>query len=214
MQRPTVETGAILKRQYWQPWVSADPPNCELTVMSLDTAASTEDEAANSAMTLWGLWRGDDGKGKMIMLGGRKGRWDYVDLKANALEWYKNHNPDVVLIENKSTGQSLIPELILMGLPIVKYSPDKDKDKVARAHSCTPTLAQGKVFVPFEKLWAKIFMQQAAEFPKGRENDYIDTFTQALIWLRRNGYFELKEDIKDEEEYEDLKYRRKRKAPY
>lgn len=213
MQRPTVDSGAILKREYWVEYTGPEKVDCEFTVMSMDTAASTEEATksnAQSAMTLWGIVRDDRGEGRMVMLAARKGRWDYVDLKSKALEWYKEFNPDVIIIEKKSTGQALIPEFRLMDLPVVEYIPDRDKDKVSRAHACTPTLHQGKVLIPFDRKWAQTFMTECAEFPKGREKDFVDTFTQACLWIRRSGFLELKEDFKEDP----TPTIKKRRAPY
>lgn len=211
MQRPTVESGAILKREYWQPWTGGDKVDSDFVLMSIDTAGSTEDEAANSAMTLWAVFNDDTKMTKVVLLAAKKGRWAYPDLKANVMEWNRQYAPDVILVEKKSTGQSLIPEMRLADLPVVEYFPDKDRDKVARAHAVTPTLAAHRVYIPMDKQWAQRFITECAEFPKGREKDFVDTMSQALLWLRRNGFFELKEDWK-EEPAETL--RRKRKSPY
>jgi hypothetical protein len=39
--------------------------------------------------------------------------------------------------------------------------------------------------------WATEFLKQVAKFPVATHDDYVDTFTQALIFLRDERWFEL-----------------------
>jgi hypothetical protein len=55
-QNPTSETSAIVKREWWQVWEKDDPPNCDFTLMSWDTAFEKNNRADYSACTHWGVF--------------------------------------------------------------------------------------------------------------------------------------------------------------
>jgi len=39
--------------------------------------------------------------------------------------------------------------------------------------------------------WASAFIKQLAKFPVAEHDDYVDTFTQAIIYLKNDNWFEL-----------------------
>jgi hypothetical protein len=39
--------------------------------------------------------------------------------------------------------------------------------------------------------WAAAFIKQLTKFPLAEHDDYVDTFTQAIIYLKDDGWFEL-----------------------
>jgi hypothetical protein len=62
-QNPTSETSAIVKREWWQIWEEEDPPWCEFTLMSWDTAFEKNNRADYSALTTWGVFYKNDAAG-------------------------------------------------------------------------------------------------------------------------------------------------------
>ena len=71
-------------------------------------------------------------------------------------------------------------------------------DKVSRAHQAAPTLELGLLWVPesgknrgHAVSWAQPFMKQLSKFPVADHDDYVDTFTQAILFLKNDGWFEL-----------------------
>ena len=105
--------------------------------------------------------------------------------------------PDRILVEAKASGQSLLQDLRIARVPAVGYNPGR-ADKVARAHQAAPTLELGLVWVPESKKnpgqyvsWANGFIKQLAKFPVGEHDDYVDTFTQVIIYLKNAYFFEL-----------------------
>src|SRR3990167_6736187 len=98
------------------------------------------------------------------------------------MEMFKEHKPDGILIEKKASGQSLIQDLRQSGIPVLEYNPDKDK--IARAHSITPLFEAGRVWKHPNRRWADEVIDECANFPNAPHDDYVDTVTQALIWLK------------------------------
>lgn len=117
---------------------------------------------------------------------------------------------DRILIENKSNGNAVANELERMfsgsgriGIEII--DPKQYGDKVARAISIQHIFSDGMVYAP-NKTWADMVIKQCALFPRGSEDDLVDTVTQAIRWLRETG-FVLKPKEHDMVEEEDLMYR-------
>jgi len=185
MQNPVVEGGNILKNIYWKRWNKKDPPECNYVFMSMDTAFSTKDSADFSVITTWGVFtRTNEAKKKqncLMLLGAKRGRWDFPKLRKETLISYEYHKPDAIVIEKKASGQSLIQELTQAGLPVMPFQPDKDKE--ARAHACVPMFYQGLIWAP-NKEWAEPLIEECARFPASPNDDFVDATTQAVRWVR------------------------------
>jgi predicted phage terminase large subunit-like protein len=212
-QRPSPDEGGILKKAWFRIWPATRPlPQFELIIQSYDTAFTEETLNDPTAQTAWGVFRyakvGSDTPEKtrplhIMMLDGWKERLEYPELRTKARkEWEakyggKTGDPaapgrraDVVLIEDKGSGITLRQDLQRAGLPVRTYNPGR-ADKVMRAHAATPFLAGGSVWVmesaknPSKPIsWAEPFLRECALFPNGDEDDFVDTFTQAVIYLR------------------------------
>jgi predicted phage terminase large subunit-like protein len=200
-QTPTADEGAILKREWWQRWLSEEPPLVEYIIQSYDTAYSKKETADYSVITTWGVFVPDIDSGpNIILLDVKKGRWDFPELKRIAREEYKNWNPDNVLIEAKATGITLQQELRRVGIPVTMYSPGgrrAGQDKVSRANSIAPILESGMVWAP-ETEWADELIEECAAFPNGDHDDMVDSTTQALMRFRAGNFIALNTDEADD----------------
>ena len=184
-QRPMPKGGGILKAEWWVPWEKEDLPDIEYIIQSWDTAFSTKEKTSYSARTTWGVFR-RHGQVNAIVLDMWYDRVTYPELRAIAQEAYHEYEPDAVLIEKKASGQSLLQDLRMAGIPVIPYSPDRDKE--ARAHAASALLEDGRIFFPYDKKWSKNLIDICAAFPAGDNDDIVDTCTQA--WLRlRKGWF-------------------------
>jgi phage terminase large subunit-like protein len=200
-QRPVPAGGGILKKHWWRIFPDdVKLPVCDHIFHSWDTAFSEADmkTAAFSACTRWGIfWHEQRERYCILALGMWFERLGYDELRAKLKELDKKYNPDVNLIEKKSTGISLIQDMKRASPGRVRaYSPGKGEDKVSRAHSVSPMLQSGLVYVP-NKLWAigdgqkqLGLIDYAAQFPNGGapSPDLTDTITQALIYLRAGNW--------------------------
>jgi predicted phage terminase large subunit-like protein len=196
-QRPMPKGGGILKAEWWVPWENADlPDNVEYVLQSWDTAFSTKETADYSARTTWGVFRH---KGVMcaIVLEMWYGRVGYPELRKLAQEAYHDFEPDTVLIEKKASGQSLIQDLRIAGIPVIAYSPDRDKQ--ARAHASSALLEDGRIFYPANKKWCQDLINICAIFPAGRNRDIVDSVTQAWLRLRKGWFVGHSTDYEDDE---------------
>lgn len=124
---------------------------------------------------------------------------------------------DVVLIEDKGSGISLRQELQSV-VPVQKYNPGR-ADKFERLHAISHIPCQGMVFIPesskepgkFVK-WADPLIDQVCSFPLVEHDDYVDTFSQAMLYYKDQGYLSV-DPQEFEEEYADDRSKQRRN-PY
>ena len=193
MQRPSAEEGNILKRYWWKEWKEDNPPECNYILQSWDTAYTVKSTSDYSAVTTWGIFE-HNGIQNAILLSARRERWEFPELKSEAIKLYNEFRPDVVLIEAKASGWSLIQELQRAGIPITPFNPKK-ADKKTRAHSVTPLFESGRVWYPSSKYWAEDVINQCAQFPSSNYDDLVDSTTQALMRLIQGLFVEHPQDI-------------------
>ena len=120
-------------------------------------------------------------------------------------QFSRARRPDRILVEAKASGQSLLQDLRLANVPAIGYNPG-NADKVSRAHQAAPTLELGMVWIPESKQnpghyvsWANDFVKELAKFPVASHDDYVDTFTQAIIYFKNDRWFELPQAIDPDE---------------
>ena len=203
-QNPTSESSAIVKREWWQVWEKEDPPYCDFTLMSWDTAFEKTNRSDYSACTLWGVFYQPDDNGieqaNIILINAFRDRMEFPTLKRTAIEQYREWEPDSVIIEKKASGSPLIYELRAMGIPVQEYTPVKGNDKISRLNSVSDLFASGRVWAP-NTAWAEEVIDEVASFPSGEYDDYVDSVSLALMRFRRGGFIRTILDEEDEQHY-------------
>ena len=125
-QNPVAEEGAIIKKEWWNKWEKKDIPPVSYIMQSYDTAFSKKETADYSAITTWGVFKPNEGEPEaIILMDAQRGRWDFPELKAKALQEYTYWEPDMVIVEAKASGTPLTDELRATGIPVVNYTPSK-----------------------------------------------------------------------------------------
>ncbi len=201
-QNPVGNESAIVKRDWWQWWEHEDPPACDYILQTWDTAFEKHQRADYSAGTTWGVFKNpeDHDQPNIILLDTYKKRVEWVELKRDVLEQYREWEPDGMLIEKKATGAPLIYELRSMGIPVQEYTPSKGQDKIARLNSVSDIIASGKVWVPRTR-WAEELVDEIAAFPSGEHDDLVDATTLALMRFRQGGFLRLPSDEREEPKF-------------
>jgi len=195
-QRPMPKGGGILRAEWWVPWDKPDLPDIEYVIQSWDTAFSTKEKTSYSARTTWGVFK-SRGQTNAIVLDMWYDRVTYPELRRIAQEAYNSYEPDAVLIEKKASGQSLIQDLRVAGVPVIEYLPDRDKE--ARAHASSALLEDGRIYFPSDKKWAKNLIDICAAFPATENDDIVDTCTQAWLRLRKGWFVTHSQDYDDDD---------------
>lgn len=218
-QRPSPEHGGIIKDSYFKWWKKPQPPKLLQIIQSWDTALSEDDLRKNaySACTTWGIFDdfGDDeinvsGIPNVILLDCWRGKLEYPELRKlvqrlttdyrdkgdMVIKPDGHHKPDYILIEDKSSGSTLIQDLRRAGVLAVPFIPNKFGDKVERVKLCTHIMECGKVWLPaspytgYKSLlpFAERFKEQCLAFPNAESRDLVDTLSQFLLRLTISGY--------------------------
>ena len=127
-------------------------------------------------------------EGDIFILDLVKGRWSYPEAKMRLIQQnnlYRGRGLRGLYIEDKASGQSLIQDLkITSGISVIPYK--NQDDKVARAHSVSPLIQGGRVFLPQNAPWLPAFLLQVEQFPDGSFDDDWDAAMIGLDVLSKN----------------------------
>ena len=195
-QKPSVEEGNIIKRWWWKTWTREHPPEMDYILQSWDTAYTVTETSDYSACTTWGVFSGEGGY-NLYLIDSFREKLTFPELKNQAVHLYNELQPDLVLVEAKASGWSLVQELMRTGIPITPFNPKK-MDKLARVHSVAPLFEGGRIWAPDTDESANV-MNQFAMFPNTKHDDLVDSTTQALLRLRKGWMVNHPQDVPMEE---------------
>ena len=195
-QKPSVEEGNIIKRWWWKTWTRENPPEMDYILQSWDTAYTVTETSDYSACTTWGVFSGEGGY-NLFLIDSFREKLTFPELKNQAIHLYNELQPDLVLVEAKASGWSLVQELMRTGIPITPFNPKK-MDKLARVHSVAPLFEGGRIWAPDTDESADV-MNQFAMFPNTKHDDLVDSTTQALLRLRKGWMVSHPQDVPMEE---------------
>jgi predicted phage terminase large subunit-like protein len=225
------EEGGIVKREWFRLWPSGrEFPRFEYIIQSYDCANTDKTASDPTAAITFGVFKPVDGPMSAMVIDCWQERLQYPDLRPKVIEEYetvfgegKNRKRvDLILVEDKSAGISLIQDLQRAHLPVRAYNPG-NADKTQRLNIVSNIIARGRVWVPesdrrkgYVKDWAEGFVSQICSFPESTHDDFVDACTQALRYLRDGGWLEIDpppQDDWDEDDYADTG-RQRRVNPY
>lgn len=228
------EDAGIIKRKWFKLWpAKKSSPELEYVIASYDPATSEKTANDPTACGVFGIFENQDVGTCVILLDAWDGHLGYPELRRKVIDDYKEvvygadndfakgRKADLILMEDKSAGISLIQELQGSGTPVRGYNPGR-ADKVQRLNIVAPLVAKGKVYIPEDPEkpgevapWAKRFIRQVCSFPEsGGHDDYVDVLSQGLRVLRDSGWIQLDYLPSRDVEYRDDEIRKKRYNPY
>jgi len=209
-QRPSPAGGGILKTSNFKLWPASRPiPDLFFIVQSYDTAFTEKTSGDPTGCCVWGIFEHDKRR-HVLLLDCWNEHLGYPTLKKRVIDdWQARYGgeknnilkpsrkADVILVEAKGSGQSLLQDLRMSNIPVVPYNPGR-ADKISRAHLVAPLLESG-VFWVLEsnknkgcyRTWVEPFMKQLEQFPAGEHDEMVDCLTQAAIYLRDVGHLEV-----------------------
>jgi predicted phage terminase large subunit-like protein len=187
-QQPAPLGGGLIKLAWFQEY-EARPERFNRIVQSWDTAQKEEVLSAFTVCETWGFT--DD---RHYLLDVYREQVDYPRLKKDAVnlalrDRQRYGRLDAVLIEDKSSGTSLIQDLRKTkgyATPIIAIEPEGDK--VTRAATCSPTIEAKLVFLPVNAAWRPEFENEVSKFPNSATKDQVDSLSQYLNWANSRGF--------------------------
>lgn len=215
---PSPAEGGIFKKDDFRVWKKTRPPTLAHIIQSWDTAYSGEKKGAEvdssfSACGTWGLFYDENSQGNLILLSLWRKRVEFRDLKYHAKLFYQDyrhngdntgdiivdgrHRPDIVLVEAKASGLSLITELEYAGLPVHRFDPkSRFGDKTNRARIFSNYVKAGRVWVvakgpdfKFLRESSEMLVNFSAMFPESNESrDVVDEMVQVIALMVSSGW--------------------------
>jgi len=209
-----LEDGKVVSRDMFRLWPAGKPfPKFEFIVQSYDCAFSEKTHNDPTACTTWGVFKPLDGPMSVLLIDCWAEHLSFPNLKPKVIEEFRvsygegkdAKKPDLILVEDKAAGISLIQELQKAHLPVRSYNPGR-ADKMQRLQIAAAIFAAGRVWLPesqnrkgFVRDWCEGFLSQICSFPDSEHDDYVDSASQAVRLLKDMGFL----DIDPEPRYDD-----------
>lgn len=208
-QLPAPQEGGIIKKYWFKWWKKEKPPKLLYILQSWDTALESSDTSAYHAMTTWGVFEDDYKIKNLILLNMWRGKMEYPDLRKLAQRLSRDyrdtgiiditpdgkHVPNIVLVEAKASGYSLIQDLKRAGILVFGFDPTRKGDKIARVRIVSNYIEGGRVWLPARdpdfihlRGFAEKFLDLCCIFPNGESRDVVDSMTQAFFRLQDGGF--------------------------
>ena len=214
------EAGGIVKRDWFRLWPNGKPfPKFEYIIQSYDCATSDKTYNDPTGSITLGVYKPMDGGMSVLILDCWQEHMQYPDLRPKVIEEYEvvygegrdRKLVDLVLVEDKSAGISLIQDLQRAHIPVHAYNPGR-ADKTQRLSIVANIIKAGRVWVPessvnkgYVRDWAEGMISQICSFPEGTEHDeFVDCISQGLRYLRDAGWISIDAPPRDEIEQEDI----------
>lgn len=178
-QNPTPAEGGIIKRN-WIKFYKEKPATFQIMLQSWDM---TFKETENSDFVVGQVW-GMNGS-NFYLVDQVRARMDFVSTK-NAFQALTSKYPQATtkLVEDKANGSAIISELKNQILGIKPINPTSSK--AARLSAVSPLFEAGNVHLPdpLQTSWMNDYIEELVGFPQMKNDDCVDSTTQALLELK------------------------------
>jgi predicted phage terminase large subunit-like protein len=155
------------------------PAKFDLVFQSWDTANKATELSDCSVCTTWGYHQQN-----LYLLDVLRKRLEYPELKRLISSHGQTYRPGYILIEDKASCTQLIQELQRERVhSVTRYMPAIEK--TMRMHSVTPTIENGLVYLPEKAEWLAPYLHELTTFPNGKNDDQVDSTSQALDWIKK-----------------------------
>lgn len=177
-QNPVPAQGNIVKRE-WLRRYGKSPESFIRIVQSWDTAIKAGVQNDISVCMTFG-----ERKEESYVLDVLCFQAEYPQLKRQVKRMAEERRADVVLIEDKASGQNLLQDMRReeRHIPVIAICPVASK--VNRFAAVSAMIEAGRLFLPQEAPWLAAFEQEVLAFPYGKRDDQVDALSQYLNWLR------------------------------
>lgn len=208
--------GIIFQRKWFKLWPYDRPlPYFEYIIQSYDTAYKEESANDPTACTTWGVFSDPHTGWRAMLIDAWSERLIYPDLKPRVIKEFNegrygenDKRADIILIEEKSSGISLIQDLQRAELPVTPYNPGR-ASKLERANVVSYLPAREMIYIPESRAtpgrpmaWADDWMNELCQFNgvDDAHDDYVDSTSQAWLLMSHQGYLTVKTGYEEDEE--------------
>jgi phage terminase large subunit-like protein len=225
------EEGGIVKRDWFRLWPDGKAfPRLEYILQSYDCATSEKTHNDPTGCITLGVFKPEDGGMCVMVLDCWQEHLQYPDLRPKVIDEFEvvygegkgKKRVDLLLVEDKSAGISLIQDLQRAHLPVIAYNPGR-ADKVQRLSIVANIIRAGRVWVPessvrkgYVKDWAEGCISQICSFPETVHDEFVDCISQGLRYLRDAGWISIdgapRDDYDDDDIFDADEYNQRAKA--
>jgi predicted phage terminase large subunit-like protein len=174
-QLPVLPGGNMIKLEWFKRYKTPPPlHHCEGYVQSWDPAVTAAETSSYSVCTTWLkagnlYWLVDVFRMKL----------DYPDLEKAVAMLYRKYKPILIVIESSHIGWALYAKYRPHLGPVVRtMTPRGSKEE--RAAKQSAKISAGRVFLPTEAPYLKVYEDEIQQFPKAAYDDQVDSTTQFL----------------------------------
>ncbi len=177
---PRAEEGGIVKRTWWRWYEPGNVDRFAREVISVDAAFKGGERNDYVAIEVWGK-RGNDYYLRYCL----NSHMDFPQT-LSAIRTVRRLYPEAmtVLVEDKANGSAII-QILQKEMFCIPVTPLGGKE--ARVHAVAPAVESGHVYLPRGEEWVGAFVDQFTAFPAGKNDDMVDSATQALSYLLHAG---------------------------
>lgn len=200
-QEPSDPTGDLFKRAAWGFWRPADAaglgtaprpegcnnrlavvlPELDRIIISLDCAFKDKKTSDFVVFTVWGCHKAD-----RFLLDVERGRMSFSKTVETFKEVVKKHpRAYAKLVEDKANGTAVIDTLKSEISGLIPLEPKGGK--YARAAAIEPQVSSGNVYLPEGAPFLAEYVKEMGDFPKGANDDQVDSTSQGLLYLMGKG---------------------------
>ena len=193
-QHPSPSGGAIFNRGWWGIPGDIDPthknqfyiqkpkdlePHMDIIIQSWDCTFKDAEDTDYVVGQVWGRKKSD-----FYLLDQVRAQMDVIatmqSITTLSTKWPTS---SAKLIEDKANGPAIITMLKRSVPGLIPVEPQGGK--VVRARAITPYVEAGNVWLPMPQNadWIHDFLEEVASFPVGKNDDQVDSMTQALFYL-------------------------------
>lgn len=174
-QRPVIEGGNIVQRSWWKFFET--PPVFDQVIQSWDLTFKKTDGSDFVVGQIWGR------KGaEKFLLDQIRAQMTFTEtvraVQSLSKKWPMAHRK---VIEDKANGPAVIDALKKEISGVIPVNPKESKE--SRAHSVSPQIEAGNVYLPKNAPWVHDFIEEWSAFPNGNHDDQVDACTQAIIQM-------------------------------
>jgi len=184
--KPAPATGIVFDTHCFQSRY-VEPPSKGITTLSFDLSFKGE---STSDWCAGGAWRIDGTD--IYLLHAERRKLDFVGALEWISGWASEYPGAEILIEDKANGPAIIATIKDKIGRITPINPGSDS-KVTRAKASRPSYGsetkRGNVHFPMDAPWLKDFILEHLNFPRGKNDDYVDMASQLINYVTKSGTF-------------------------
>lgn len=184
-QDPTDIDGNLFKEVWWQIYEEL-PEDIVRTGIFIDSAYKTGVSSDFSVAAVWCK----NSAGNVWLIDVKRARVEFPELVSMIGRVYDKHKAlkPVVVVEDKSSGQALVPTLRKAKVPCVAWKHSlkglrANAGKLARMEAVTPLVETGRAWIPAQAPWREDWLAEHRAVPTGAHDDQVDTTVMALDYF-------------------------------